>query len=267
MVNKNIVSIEDRIPKLKQARKKKANRRLIFYLSVFFLLISFIIYLQSPLSNVHNIEVSGNKFISNEEITTLSGITKESNYWVVNKESVIENIEAHPEIKSVEVRKKFPISIVISITELNRIGYILQEDRYIPVLENGDLLTANSLSNLNGDAPLLKGFSNSTYLQEMAVEIKKLPDSIVQLISEISWQPKDGNPYKIIVYMNDGYEVEGSIRNFSNTMKAYPSVVSQLEPGIKGIIYISDGGAYFDPYVNSNEEEPVTKEDQDESEG
>ena len=40
MEKKNVVSIEDRIPKLKEARKKKANRRLHF-LSIYFFLLNF----------------------------------------------------------------------------------------------------------------------------------------------------------------------------------------------------------------------------------
>ncbi|MCD8500622.1 MAG: hypothetical protein LRY71_01750 [Bacillaceae bacterium] len=36
MDKQKIVSLEDRIPKLKQQRKQRANRRLIIYLSTFF---------------------------------------------------------------------------------------------------------------------------------------------------------------------------------------------------------------------------------------
>src|SRR5699024_3488929 len=86
MEKEKIVSIEDRIPKLKEARKKKANRRLVFYLSIFFLLISIIVYLQSPLSQVKHIEVNGNKVLTDKEVIQKSGLALDAKIWVVQKQ-------------------------------------------------------------------------------------------------------------------------------------------------------------------------------------
>src|SRR5690625_7485112 len=95
MSEKNVVSIEDRIPKLKQERKKKANRRLIFYLSIFFLLVSLVVYLQSPLSNVKTINVTGNNVLSKEEIIQLSELTKQTNIWEINKRNMTDTIKTN----------------------------------------------------------------------------------------------------------------------------------------------------------------------------
>ncbi|WP_226037938.1 cell division protein FtsQ/DivIB [Aquibacillus saliphilus] len=268
MSKKKIVSIEDRIPKLKQERKKKANRRLIFYLSIFFVLISIVVYLQSSLSNVHHVEVSGNNYISDQDITKLSQISTEDNYWSVNKETAKENVASHEEIKEVTISKKFPTTIIIQVKELNRVGYVEQDGSYFSLLENGVLLTSKPLKTINGDAPLLTGFDKETYLQELIKELEQLPTSIVNLISEIKWSPTEGNPYQILMYMNDGFEVEGSIRNFSKTMKSYPSIVAQLSPDSEGVIHIGVG-AYFESYDNEiiDEEGSTQGENQDETEG
>src|SRR5690625_1757350 len=93
------VSIEERIPKLKEARKKKANHRRIVYLSIFFILIAIVIYLQSSLSYVKTVQVAGNKLIGEEEIVTLTDITNKTNIWMVQKKSIEENLLAHPLIK------------------------------------------------------------------------------------------------------------------------------------------------------------------------
>ncbi|WP_138415006.1 cell division protein FtsQ/DivIB [Aquibacillus sediminis] len=248
MSEKNVVSIEDRIPKLKQERKKKTNRRLIFYLSLFFILISIVVYLQSPLSHIQSINLSGNNHISDEQIHHLSDITKGDNFWRVNHEEVEEQIVTHPEIKAVQVAKQFPTTIDIAVEEFDRIGYVKEEDHYLPLLENGKRLTTNPVENSIGDAPLLLSFEQQLYLQEMSKELAKLPNSIVDLISEIRWNPTEGNPYQIEMYMNDGYQVETTIRSFSETMKTYPSITAQLEPEIKGVIKIGTSGAVFNPY-------------------
>src|SRR5690625_6294094 len=99
MEEKKVVSIEDRIPKLKEARKKKANRRLLFYLSIFFFLISAIVYLQSPLSHIKHIKVIGNEVVGTQQIIELSGLTTKSNIWVMHEDSIQEAMKEHPMIE------------------------------------------------------------------------------------------------------------------------------------------------------------------------
>lgn len=268
MSEKKIVSIEERIPKLKQARKKKANRRLIFYLSIFFVLISIVVYLQSPLSDVKQIEVLGNKYLDDEEIKLLSGLSKDHNIWGVDKSEIVDKVTAHPEIAEVEVVRRFPSTVKINVEEFVRVGYVKQSGSFFPVLETGKSLTSYQLKNAKGDAPLLLDFDKQTYLKEMTEELSELPQSIVDLISEIHWSPSDENPYRIKLYMNDGFEVEGSIRSFSKKMAAYPSIAAQLDKSDKGVIHIGVG-AYFEPYKQetSSDETPEKEESQNETEG
>lgn len=247
MAKKKIVSIEERIPKLKQERKKKANRRLIFYLSIFFFLISIIVYLQSPLSHVKTIEVQGNSFASDKEVINQSNLSKDSNIWMVDEPQVVKSISDNPIIKSVEVNRELPWTIEIKITEYNRVGYIKKNGVFHPVLGNGNVLTEVKQKSGNGDVPLLMGFTEKKYLHKMASKLEKLPESILNLISEVHWKPTDDNKNKVLLYMNDGYIVDATIRGFAEKMKVYPSIVSQLKPNSKGIIHIGVG-AYFEAY-------------------
>lgn len=246
MSEKKIVSIEDRIPRLKQQRKKKANRRLIFYLSIFFLLISLIVYLQSPLSNVQTIDISGNTLLTDEEIISLSNLSTGTNMWSINKKKNIKQIEEHVAIKEVKIQRVLPRKISIDVTELKHIGYIQKEKIAYPVLLNGKVLTSMEVE-LSGDAPLLVGFSDASILERMAAELENVPDPIYNLISEIHWAPSDDNTYKVILYMNDGFIVYGTLRNFAQKMEVYPSIVSQIDEGVKGIIHVGVG-AYFEAF-------------------
>ncbi|WP_099157996.1 cell division protein FtsQ/DivIB [Virgibacillus ndiopensis] len=256
MSKKNIVSIEDRIPKLKQARKKKANRRLIFYLSIFFLLIAVIVYLQSPLSHVKTVQVTGNTFVSEKEIIEQSKLLDDTNIWTIDKKEINQAIHKNPVIKSVSLDKKLPWTVEIKIKEYKKVGYIKKDDRYYPVLGNGQQLDSLEQKTLNGDAPLLLNFTDEKELQNMTNELKKLPQSILNIISEIHWVPTDENTKKIVLYMNDGFMVDGTIRDFAEKMEVYPSIVAQLKPDSKGIIHIGVG-AYFESFdkKESSEEE------------
>ncbi|WP_077622105.1 cell division protein FtsQ/DivIB [Sediminibacillus massiliensis] len=267
MSEKKVVSIEERIPKLKHARKKKANRRLVFYLSVFFILISVVVYLQSPLSNIRNVSVEGNQFVSDEELKSISELASDDNFWSVDKEAVKNRIEEHPVIEEVDISKQFPSTIRLQVKEYDRVGYVENEGAYFPVLENGKRLTTKTTKVAGSDAPILIGFNNDTYLKEMTKELQILPDSIVDLISEIHWSPSDENPYVIQLFMNDGYQVDGSIRSFSEKMMSYPSIVAQLDPGSEGIIHIGVG-AYFESYEDgASEGQQEDGENQDGTEG
>lgn len=136
---KKIVSIEDRIPKLKQARKKKANRRLIFYLSIFFVLISIIVYLQSPLSNIHRLEVEGNDFLPDDTIIQSSGLTTSDNMWRIDKDKVIKRIQKNEEVEKVSISRGFPATVTINVTELGRVGYLQLDGSYRALLTNGSI--------------------------------------------------------------------------------------------------------------------------------
>lgn len=264
MGKKNVVSIEDRIPKLKQERKKKANRRLVFYLSIFFFLLSIVVYLQSPLSHVKTIEVSGNSYGADQEVIDQSGISEETNIWMVNKSNVVQAITKNPIVKSVEVKRKLPWTIQIQLTENDHVGFVNKDNAYYPILGNGKILKEMKQKTVNGTAPLLLGFSDESYLQDITDQLKKLPGSILNLISEIHWKPNDKNQNKILLYMNDGHMVDGTIRNFAENMKVYPSIVTQLKPDEKGIIHIGTG-AYFEKLNAESEASSDQKEENKEN--
>lgn len=244
MEKEKIVSIEDRIPKLKEARKKKANRRLVFYLSIFFMLISIIVYLQSPLSQVKHIEVVGNKVLTDDEVIQHSGLALHKNIWVVQKKGVKNKIESHPVVETAQVHRSLPQTIRLKVNEHHIIGYMKEEGTYFPILQNGMMVKKEKISN-QGDGPLLNDFEEDAYLKRMASELNEVPEDIFNLISEITWVPTEKNKYKIVLYMNDGFIVEATIRNFAQKMKTYPSIVSQLEEGDKGIIHMGVG-TYFE---------------------
>ncbi|MFD2044014.1 cell division protein FtsQ/DivIB [Ornithinibacillus salinisoli] len=266
MSEKKIVSIEDRIPKLKQARKKKANKRLVFYLSIFFFLVSIIVYLQSPLSHVKTISVEGNSYFSEQSIIDQSGLAIHTSIWTINKEKVIDSLKNNPIIESVQVDRKLPWTVKIQISEHERIGYVEEDNLYSPILSNGTVLTEHGQEIHTGDAPLLVQFTEEKYLHRISKELKELPVSILNLISEVHWSPTSENKNKIMLYMNDGYLVDGTIRDFAEKMKVYPSIVAQIDSDEMGIIHIGVG-AYFESFEQATNEEDLSEESTEEAEG
>lgn len=82
-----IVNIEERIPKIKEQRKQKANRRLISFIMLFFIMVLIIVYLQTPISKVSTISVTGNENVSKKEIIDLSDINSgDTEFWSLDKQ-------------------------------------------------------------------------------------------------------------------------------------------------------------------------------------
>ncbi|KQL54717.1 cell division protein FtsQ [Heyndrickxia shackletonii] len=247
----NVVSLEDRIPKLKEQRKRKTNRRLIFLLSVFFLLIICVIYFQSPLSHVGKISIKGNFSVSKKLIIEKSGLTSKTNIWNMKNQEIEKKILQLPEIKSVGIKKVLPNKVDIEIKEHKQIASFANGTGFTPVLENGVILSNNSLKEFNG--PILTNFHKGKYLKLMAEQLQQLPAEITNSISEIHYDPNKTDSYHILLYMNDGYEVSATMRTLADKMVHYPSIISQLTPNVKGIIDL-EVGSYFTPFKSKGDQ-------------
>lgn len=252
-----IVALEDRIPKLKEQRRRKANKRLILLLFLFFTMIAVVAYVQSPLSHVKKITIKGNEMLSTDEIISETGIKKEeTNIWSINKKEITKELQGLSEINRAEVKMLWPNSIIINIQERKKVAYVENENSYFPVMENGKVLKDRQLTDIPVNAPILFKFKEGAILDEMIAELDKLPDEILNSISEIHYSPKKTDDYHISLFMNDGFEVSATLRSFSDKMVHYPSIISQLDPSQKGIIDL-EVGSFFKAYETEVEESEV----------
>jgi cell division protein FtsQ len=258
-----VVALEDRIPKLKEQRRKKANQRLIFLLLLFFTMIAIVAYVQSPLSHVKKITIKGNEIISSDEIIVISNLTNKTNIWSVKKKDIVLELEKLDEIKKAEVEVVFPNSIKIQVHERKRIAYLENDKSYYPVIDNAKVLLNREMDEIPVNAPILFKFEEGAILEEMIMNLDQLPEEITNSISEIHYTPKETDQYHISLFMNDGFEVNATLRSFSEKMVHYPSIVSQLDSTKKGIIDL-EVGTYFKAYESEVEE---TSGEDDQGEG
>ncbi|MDP4553092.1 FtsQ-type POTRA domain-containing protein [Alkalihalobacillus macyae] len=254
MEDRKVVTIEDRIPTLKAQRKQRANRRLIVYLSIFFFLILLIIYFQSSLSHIRNVDVSGNNYVSQEEIQKLSGVDESISFWNINTKKIAESVEKSKEISDAKVSRKFPATVLIEVTENERVAYLKKGSKYFPILQTGSILEALPKGDTPVSAPILMQWNESTELSDMAGELRKVKMSVINRISEIHYTPDDTKAFNLTLYMTDGYEVRTSITTFSEKVNSYPLIVNKLRDKPKGILYLNEG-SWLEPYEEVKVEE------------
>ncbi|KIL44797.1 hypothetical protein KP78_23410 [Jeotgalibacillus soli] len=242
-----VVSLEDRVPQLKERRKKRANRRLIFVVLLFVLLILIILYFQSPYSKIQTIEVEGSNLMQSNVIIDSSRINEGDSYWGTDANRAEESIMNLSEVKKAVVEKKFPTTLMIQIEEYKQVAYIRHDQQFIPLLENGASSLPVAANEISAHAPLLIGFPPEGMLENMTKQLAELPSEVQESISEIHYTPTETDQSHITAYMNDGFEVSALISTFADKMVHYPSIVSQLDPDVKGVIDL-EVGSYFRAY-------------------
>lgn len=226
---------------------------------MFFLLIACIIYFQSPLSHVNKIHVVGNQTYTDQQLASMSGLSKETNIWNIDKKGIESTIENLEEVKSASVEVDLPNDVVIQVEEWKRMAFIKKNGYFWPILENGFILD-EKVENNTLNAPILIGFSEDEILKDVILALSEIPVEVFNSISEIHYTPKNADKLHINLFMNDGFEVSATLRSFADKMTHYPSIVSQLDPNVKGVIDM-EVGSYFRTYdLEGAEEENEEKE-------
>ncbi|WP_018921340.1 cell division protein FtsQ/DivIB [Salsuginibacillus kocurii] len=254
MADRKVVTIEDRIPTLKEQRKKRANRRLILYLSIFFLLILTVVYFQSPLSHISQINVEGNEFADSNEVLQYSSIQENDHLWNADLEEAAARIETLPTVEQAELTRNWPNTVTITIVEDSLMAFLRQGDRYVPILSNGQLLTDEAVQHPSSEAPVLYNWEDVDILREFTAELAETGDGIVNRISEIHHIPSEDKPFALELVMNDGLMVHTEIADFAEAMEPYPALVNEIDPEEAGVLHMGMS-PYFESYEDDEENE------------
>lgn len=248
MDQKKVISLEDRMPRVRKKRRKKMNRMLIVYVSVFFVLALGILYFQSSLSEVKKIEIIGVDKLDEEVVLTWSEIHVGMNIWQINQAEVQKDVKKQTNlIQSVKVDRKIPSTIVITIQERKQVALLKTDEGFQTLLDNGKPLTGWEGNIEDIDGPVLIDWQASTYLDDLVEQLDQLPISIMKSISEIHPLNPEKLSNQLVLFTTDGYEVRASIVDFSDKMRLYPSIVATLDKKQKGYIDLSVG-AFFKAY-------------------
>lgn len=120
-----------------KVRKKNKKQSTYFFIRLgiaFFLLLSFSIYLLSPVSSISNMTLVGNVYFTNEDIYKIINKNKKSSLFSINEHNVNEMLIAHPLIKKARTEVGL-LGVNISIIE-NAISYQYEQRYYMVYGEN-----------------------------------------------------------------------------------------------------------------------------------
>lgn len=245
-------------PKRKN-KKKKINKKAIGFLSIILLAIVIVVLaLTAPIFNITEIEVQGNSKVPTNTIISLSGLKKGENIFRFNSD-VEQKIKENAYIETVEIKRKLPGKVAISVEERKVKYQISLINSYIYIDKNGYILENSAEKK---DVPVIVGLSikENEMMNEKRLkteDLEKLSDiikiieasktiKIDNLINEINAENK--NEYVLYLQTKNKKIYVGNTSNLTNKM-LYIQKILENEEGKNGSAFVNgDLSAGFKPY-------------------
>ncbi|MBK3494488.1 FtsQ-type POTRA domain-containing protein [Viridibacillus sp. YIM B01967] len=260
-----IIDIEERIPTLRERRKKRTNLRFTILLAIFGIILLALLYFQSSLSHINKIEVSGGHLKNAEYYSKVSTIRVGDSLWDFKLKNVEASIQKKNWVESVTVERNWLNTVTIKVKEYDKKTFIKQGDRYNLVLQNGVIYNLDELPR-EMNLPILVGFKEEDLLLKIIKQLDKVDEELMTLISQVNAIPTKSNPYAIRLFMNDGFEVRATITTLAEKLKYYPSIISQVKKGEKGVIDL-EVGSFYRSYTSEYGEQAKEEEIDDQTAG
>ena len=89
-----VIDIEERIPTLRERRRKRSNRKFAALLTIFVSLLLILIYSQSPYSEIRDIKVTGAELFDGDSYQQASTLAVGDSMWSFDSGEIEQQIEA-----------------------------------------------------------------------------------------------------------------------------------------------------------------------------
>ena len=239
-----VIDIEERIPTLRERRKKRTNRKFVALLFIFLVLLAILAYSQTKYSKIQDIKVAGAELYEEAEYEQLSGLAIGDSMWSFSESEIEKTLDGLEWVEKSSVNKNWLTGVEIEIQEFESVGYLDKSNSYQMILSNGFALEKPVTSI---DGPILTNFEDEKTRLKLVAQLAEIDSEVFNLISQIILSPTEEEAAFVTLYMNDGNEVRGILSSLAEKLNYYPSVVAQLEDGQKGVIDM-EVGIFFRSY-------------------
>ncbi|MBP3921068.1 MAG: FtsQ-type POTRA domain-containing protein [Bacilli bacterium] len=214
---------------MKHKFKIRYKRLLIFIMIILIIVMIFIKIFNLKISNIY---ISGNKYLSDQEIIELANISNYPKALPTLSKSIEKKLEKNDTIKKAKVKKKNITKIYIEIEENKPLIY--DEISKKTILEDGTKTEKIT------DIPILINQVNNEIYEEFLEKLKTI--EVLDNISEIEYTPNGVDKELFMLTMKDGNYVSVNLNKFSS-VNQYLDIIKKFN-NKKGILYL-DSGEYF----------------------
>lgn len=234
----------------KRLKKKKKIKRIIKFITLLLFLIGGIVFaLVSPLFDIKNIKVINNVQISTDTIISLSDLQIGQNLFKYNHNQVEESIKTNPYIEKVQIKRKLPNEVEITVKERIRNFNVEFLNGYAYINNQGYIL---EISEQKLALPVIQGISTK---QEEIIEGNRLDvqdldklETVIQIVSICKSYEIDKKITTIDITNKNNFIINmetekktiylGDETNLSNKMLYVPAILEE-SAGKEGIIYLN----------------------------
>lgn len=175
--------LENKNMLIEKRKKKRLIRRSIIAI-IILIAILITLALKLPYFNISEVEITGNKVISVNQIEKLANIPVGSNIFYFNTEDIKNNIMRNPYILDVQVKRIFPKKIQVTVHERSAEFYLFNGSKYFIIDSEGIVLEKRvDIDDMN--LVKLLGFLNFDKAKIGEV-IPNIDERKIKLISEIT---------------------------------------------------------------------------------
>ena len=217
-----------RLRKIEAERKRRRHKRamitgvVLAVLALTSLILSF-----TPIFTVDSIEVKGNTHYSADEIISMGHAVPGKNLIYKADKAVIQKyLEQNPYIKSAEVNRKFPSTLVINVKERTPVMTIRYDDDYLVLDREGILLqksrTKPKLTIIEGN--IIKKIKLS---QQLGTTDETQMRKTIDLVQAMS----DNDLYFVKIDMTDKYSIKAYVYDTLIVKNDYETLVENIKNG------------------------------------
>lgn len=225
--NKTIKKKIKQVDPIKELRRKERIKKIVKILSILLVIgLAIVFALLSPIFNIKEIEVLGNKYITKEELISLSQIQMDENIFKVSYIKTIEKIKNNAYVKEAKIYKKLPNKIQIEIKEREASYCLEYGNGYVYLNNQGYML---EIASVKKEYPILIGTTTpkENYKTGNRLDEKDLTKlgTVIKIMDSAKTNKIDGLITKIDISDTNNYTI-----HFETEQKvAYLGDCSDLE--------------------------------------
>ena len=207
----------------------KPQRRVFFIplLLLVFVVVAVVTFASSQVFDVTNIEVSGNRYLSDKEIRLLVDISPGQNIFLAPISMISKSMQKVPRIADVSITRRLPNTLEVTVIEKKAVAYIAYAGYFIEVDGFGEAISVAELIQ-DYDIPIISGIDvtyvsigdaiepsegvkNAAYISELLSSsgVSNLSEIVFKDVRDISLMTSDG--IKILLGSLKGIESRVSL--------------------------------------------------------
>lgn len=236
--------------KLADEKPPKSKTNVKIFVIICIVVAIMVLALFSPLFNIAHVEVEGNSILAKESIVKASGIETGVNILKTNTAIAKKNVSTMAYVDDVDIKIKFPNTVLITIKESVATAYIPFIGNYIGINASGKVLEVKSELGAV-ECPLIYGVELEKFGIGSVVEIRneEVSKLMPQFLDELSKNDllqsvaaMDLNDEKnVTLTLRNEAEVKfGDLDKLSYKIAFLRKVVSELGDARGGIIDMTD---------------------------